>query len=182
MFEKCRSFRLWFPFIALVSIVSVSLLNAQDETLADIKYKEDYDRIQSIVKTADIVKRLDKLSILYAERRDMDIKLRDYADNVFARDMEILAKQANYVAVRGLSERVLKLRPKFGEVYLYYGIALKNSKMLNEALIAFARGASIPNSLSVKSKQQLDIAYRSAHGGSMVGQDKLIKDAMKDLR
>jgi hypothetical protein len=182
MFEKFRLFRRWFPFIALVSIVSVCLLNAQDETLADIKYKEDYDRIQSIAKMADIVKRLDKLGILYSERRDMDIKLRDYADNLFARDMELLTKQANYVAVRGLSERVLKVRPKFGEVYLYYGIALKNSKMINEAMTAFARGSSIPNALSTKSKQQLDIAYRSAHSGSLVGQDRLIKDAMKDLK
>jgi hypothetical protein len=182
MFVKFRLFRLWLPSFVLVSVASICMLKGQDETLADIKYKEDYDRIQSIVKISDLVKRLDKLAALYSERRDMDIKLRDYADNLYSRDMETLTKQANYVAVRGISERILKIRPKFGEVYLYYGIALKNSKMVNEAMIAFARGSGIPNALSTKSKQQMDIAYRAAHGGSLVGQDKFIKDAMKDLK
>ena len=182
MSENTRLFRICLLSCGLVFLSAICLANAQDETLADINYKEDYDRIQSITKIGDLVKRLDKIAALYAEKRDIDIKLRDYADKLFARDMETLTKQANYVAVRGISERILKLRPKFGEVYLYYGIALKNSKMINEAITAFARGASIPNALSQKSKQQLDIAYRSAHGGSLVGEDKFIKEAMKDLK
>jgi hypothetical protein len=49
-------------------------------------------------------------------------------------------------------------------------------------MIAFARGSAIPNALSAKSKQQLDLAYRSVHGGSLVGEDKFIKEAMKDLK
>ena len=182
MFGKIRLFRGGIPAVVLVFAAAMSMVYAQDETLADIKYKEDYDRIQSIIKISDIVKRLDKMIALYGERRDMDSKLRDYTDNLFARDMETLTKQANYIAVRGLSERVLKLRPKFGEVYLFYGIALKNSKMVNEAMTAFAKGSSLPNALSTKAKQQLDIAYRATHGGSLVGEDKFIKDAMKTLK
>ncbi len=182
MLENIRLFGCRILACALVCALAISMVNAQDETLADIKYKEDYDRIQSIIKIGDMVKRLDKLANLYGERRDMDVKLRDYADSLFARDMEALTKQTNYIAVRGLSERVLKNRPKFGEVYLYYGIALKNSKKVDEAMIAFARGASIPNALSTKAKQQLDIAYRSVHGGSLVGEDKFIKDAMKGVK
>jgi hypothetical protein len=182
MFGKFRLFKLWLPSFVLVLVASICMLNGQDEKLADIKYKEDYDRIQSIVKISDLVKRLDKLAAIYGERRDMDIKLRDYADNLFSRDLETLTKQADYVAVRSIAERVLKLRPKFGEVYLYYGIALKNSKMINEAMASFARGAGLPNVLTTKSKQQLDISYRATHGGSLVGQDKFIKDAMKDLK
>jgi hypothetical protein len=182
MIKNMRLFRSWIPSCFLVLIASISMAYAQDETLADIKYKEDYDRIQSIIKIGDMIKRLDKMAALYAERRDIDNKLRDYADSLFARDIETLTKQANYIAVRGISERVFKTRPKFGELYLFYGIALKNSKMIDDAMTAFARGASIPNSLSTKSKQQLDIAYRSVHGGSLVGQDKLIKEAMKDLK
>lgn len=182
MFEKIRPFGVWIPSCALVFAVAVTMIKAQDETLADIKYKEDYDRIQTITKTGDVLKRVDKMVAFYGERRDVDPKLRDYADNLFARDLEALTKQANYIAVLGIGERILKLRPRFGEVYLFYGVALKNSKKIDEAMNAFARGASIPNSLSTKAKQQLDIAYRSVHGGSLVGQDKLIKSAMKDLK
>ena len=182
MFENIRVFGSRILSCVLVFAFAISIINDQDETLADIKYKDDYDRIQSITKTSDLVKRLDKMANLYGERRDMDIKLRDYADKLFVLDMEALTKQSNYIAVRGLSERVLKNRPKFGELYLYYGIALKNSKKVDEALTAFARGASIPNALSAKSKQQLDITYRSVHGGSLVGEDKFIKEAMKGLK
>ncbi|MBN1570938.1 MAG: hypothetical protein JXA73_24075 [Acidobacteria bacterium] len=158
------------------------MIKAQDETLADIKYQEDYDRIQTIIKTSNVIKRAEKMVNFYGERRDIDSKLRNYADNLFARDLEALTKQSNYIAVRGLCEQALKIRPKFGEVYFFYGVALKNSKKIDEAMDAFAKGASIPNPLSTKSKQQLDLAYRAVHGGSLVGQDKLIKNAMKDLK
>ena len=182
MFQNIRSFRSWIPSCVLLFTAAVSMVKGQDETLADINYKEDYDRIQIITKVGDVVRRMDKMIALYSERKDMDSKLRDYADNLFARDLESLTKQANYITVRSICERILKVRPKFGEVYLFYGVALKNSKKIEEAMNAFARGAAIPNALSTKSKQQLDIIYRSLHGGSLVGQDKLIKNAMKDLK
>ncbi len=182
MFENIRSFRICIAACALVLSVASTVIKAQDETLADIRYQEDYDRIQTIIKTGDVVKRAEKMVAFYSERRNVDSKLRDYADNLFARDLEALTKQANYIAVRGISERILKVRPRFGEVYLFYGVALKNSKKVEEAMTAFARGASIPNALSTKSKQQLDIVYRSLHGGSLVGEDKFIKNAMKDLK
>jgi hypothetical protein len=182
MLQNLRFFKSWIPSCLLVFVAAVSMVNAQDETLADIKYKEDYDRIQAITKISDIVIRADKMVAFYSERHDVDSKLQDYIDNLFARDLETLTKRANYVVVQGVSERVLKLRPRFGEVYLFYGVALKNSKKVEEAMNAFARGASIPNALSTKAKQQLDIAYRAVNGGSLVGQDKLIKNAMKDLK
>lgn len=180
MSENTRLFRSWIPSCVLIFTAAVSMINAQDETLADIKYKEDYDRIQTIIKVGDVVKRADKMVALYGEKRDMDPKLRDYADNIFARDLETLMKQSNFVALRGICERVLKMRPRFGEVYLFYGVTLKRDNKIEEAMNAFARGSAIPNALSTRAKQQLDIAYRSLHGGSLVGQDKLIKAAMKD--
>jgi hypothetical protein len=182
MFGNNRLSRILVPFCVLVFAAAFSIINAQDETLADIKYKEDYDRIQTIIKIGDVAKRADKLIAFYLEKRDMDSKLRDYADNVFARDLESIMKQGNNVALIGLSERILKVRPKFGEVYLFYGIALKRDKKIDEAMNAFARGSAIPNALSTRAKQQLDIAYRSVHGGSLVGEDKLIRDAMKNLK
>ena len=118
---------------------------------------------------------------LYGDRRDMDSKLRDYADNIFARDMEALMKVNNYIALKGICERVLKIRPRFGEAYLFYGVALKRDKKIDEALKAFARAYGIDNPLKAKAKQQLDVTYR-ATGGSLSGREKLVKDAMKDLK
>ncbi len=179
MLKKVRVFRTWIPFFFCAAFLSAAV--AQDETLEDFKYKEDYDRIQSIVKTADVVKRAERMVTLYSERRDMDSKLRDYADNIFAKDMEALMKLNNNIAMRGLCERVLKVRPRFGEAYLFYGVALKRDKKIDEALKAFARAYGIDNPLKAKAKQQLDVTYR-ATGGSLSGQEKLVKDAMKDLK
>ena len=179
MLKKVRLIRTWIPFFFCAAFLSTVV--AQDETLEDFKYKEDYDRIQSIVKTADVVKRAERMVAFYSERKDMDSKLRDYADNIFAKDMETLMKQNNYIAMKGLCERVLKVRPRFGEAYLFYGVALKRDKKIDEALKAFARAYGIDNPLKAKAKQQLDVTYR-ATGGSLSGQEKLVKDAMKDLK
>ena len=118
---------------------------------------------------------------LFGERRDLDSELRDYADNVFARDLESMMKQDQYIAMQGICERVLKIRPRFGEAYFFYGIALKRDKKIDEALTAFARAYGIDNPLKAKAKQQLDVTYRST-GGTAAGQDKLIKEAMKGLK
>ena len=85
------------------------------------------------------------------------------------------------MALKSICERVLKVRPRFGEAYLFYGVALKRDKKIDEALKAFARAYGIDNPLKAKAKQQLDITYR-ATGGSLSGQEKLVKDAMKDLK
>ena len=179
MLRKLRVFRTWVPFFLCAAFLLAAV--AQDESLEDFKYKEDYDRIQSILKTADVVKRSERMVTLYGERKDMDTKLRDYADNIFAKDMESLMKLNNNIALRGICERALKVRPRFGEAYLFYGVALKRDKKIDEALKAFARAYAIDNPLKAKAKQQLDITYR-ATGGSLSGQDKLVKDAMKDLK
>jgi tetratricopeptide (TPR) repeat protein len=179
MLKKVRVFRTWISFFLCAAFLSAAV--AQEETLEDFKYKEDYDRIQSIAKTTDIVKRAGRMVTLYSERKDMDSKLRDYADNIFAKDMEALMKLNNYIALKDICERVLKVRPRFGEAYLFYGVALKRDKKIDEALKAFARAYGIDNPLKAKAKQQLDITYR-ATGGSLSGQEKLVKDAMKDLK
>ena len=99
MLKKVRLFRTWIPFFVCAAFLSAAV--AQDESLEDFKYKEDYDRIQSIVKTADVVKRAERMVALYGERRDMDSKLRDYADNIFARDLEALMKHEQLYRAEG---------------------------------------------------------------------------------
>jgi tetratricopeptide (TPR) repeat protein len=178
MLKKVRLFRYWIPFFMCAAFIAAVV--AQEESLEDFKYKEDYDRVQSILKIADVAKRADRMVTFYGERRDMKVELRDYADSMFARDMELLMNQGNFTAMKSLSERALKIRPKFGEAFLFYGVAMKRDKKIDEALKAFAKAYVIDNPLKAKAKQQLDVTYRST-GGGLAGEDKLIKDTMKEL-
>jgi tetratricopeptide (TPR) repeat protein len=181
MLKKMGVLMSWIAVCAVLLVMVLSPLYAQD-ALSDIKYKDDYDRIQKAVKIGEPAKRADHMVQIYKESPDMNSQLRDYADNLFAKDLESLMKQGNYIAIMGICERVLKVRPKFGEAYLFYGVALKSDKKLDEALVAFARGASIKGPLQDKAKQQLDVNYRQSHKGSLIGEDKLMKEAMKDLK
>ena len=165
----------------LIFALGFSALRAQDSELEDIKYKEDYDRIQAILKISDALKRGDRILSLYKDRPDMDPKLRAYVDSLFARDLESLMKKQNFTAMRSLCERAIKIRPRFGEIYLFQGIVFKNEKKLDEAMTAFARCYVIKNQFQTRAKQQLDLLFRAAHG-SLIGQENLIKEAMKGLK
>jgi hypothetical protein len=155
---------------------------AQDSTLEDIKYKDDYDRVQAMLKMPDIMKRINIALSMYKDRRDMNEELRVYLDNLFVRDLQKLMQQQNFPVLKSVSDRALKIRPRFGEMYLFQGIILKNEKKPQEAMTSFARGFVIKNPLQSKCKQQLDLLFRAAHGGSLIGQEKFIKESMKDLK
>jgi hypothetical protein len=154
----------------------------QDSSLEDIKYKDDYDRIQSMLKITDIMKRTNIALSMYKDRRDMNEQLSTYLDKLFVRDMEKLMQQQNFAALKSVSGQALKIRPRFGEAYLFQGIVLKNENKPQEAMTSFARGFVIKNPMQSKCKQQLDLLFRAAHGGSLIGQDKFIKESMKDLK
>ncbi len=183
MFACAGFFKRLFCFAVPVFVVGLLAAHAQEATLDEIKYRDDYDRIQRMQKVSDLVKRANQFAAFYGERPDLDPKLRDYSDNVFARDLETLHRQGNYDALKSISERVLKYRPRFGEVYLYYGVALKHEKKIQEAMNAFAKCYLTTNPpLRTKAKQQLDVTYRSFSGGSLIGEQKIIDNAMKELK
>jgi tetratricopeptide (TPR) repeat protein len=179
MLKKVRLYGVGVSFFVCTAFLAAAA--AQDESLEDFKYREDYDRVQSITKITDPVKRAERMLALYGERRDMKAELRDYADNFFARDLDTILKQNNYVPLKSLCQRALKVRPRFGEAYFFYGIVLKREKKIDEALTAFARAYGIDNPLKAKAKQQLDITYRST-GGTLASQEKFVKEAMKGLK
>ncbi len=182
MFTYTRLFARTISAAALIFALGSFVTRAQDPALEDIKYKEDYDRLERIKKITDVTKRLEQFVALYRERSDMDSRLRDYADNLFVRDLDSLLKQQKHAVIKSLCERAIKARPRFGEAYLYLGVALKNERKGNEAMLAFAKGAGLDNPLQKKSKAQLDLLYRAAHGGSLIGEEKYIKEAVKDLK
>jgi hypothetical protein len=182
MFTNCSKFGQWIGFSILVIAAAFSSVGAQEGTIDEIQYKEDYDRIQNIIKVNNLVKRSDQIIKLYEERSDMNSQLRDYIDGILCNNFEELLKQGNFIAVRGLSEQALKIRPKFGQMYLYYGVGLKNDKKIEEALLAFAKGSLIKNTHQARAKQQFDVTYRSTTGGSLVGQDKITAKAKEELK
>jgi hypothetical protein len=181
MYAKTRILTRLGSLAAIIAVISLSVVRAQDATLEEIKYKEDYDRVQAILKVSDIQKRSDRLIALYKERPDMRDDLRAYVDSLFVRDLDNLMKAQNFILMGSICDRTLKVRPKFGEVWLYQGVVLKNAKKNDEAMLAFAKCYVITNQFKQRGKQQLDVLYRAANGGSLIGQEKIIKQAVKEL-
>jgi hypothetical protein len=150
--------------------------------LSDIQYKEDYDQLQKIVKIADPLARAEKLLSFYKGKSSLNPDLRLFANGNFANDLEIIMKKGDIAAVKSLSERALKMMPKFGEAYLYYAVALKHEKKTEEAMLALAKCYLIKNSRQTKAKQLLDTTFRDYHNGSLVGEDNIIKKATAELK
>ncbi|HSW38542.1 MAG TPA: hypothetical protein VLL97_03525 [Acidobacteriota bacterium] len=148
---------------------------------ADEQYNIDYDRVQEIIAITQPAARAQRMVDLFKDRKGMDRSLQDYVDHRFIVDLEALSKQGNHAAVKRLGERVVELRPLFGEVYFFYGMALRQEKLTEAALNAFAKGHLIRNIYQERSKQQLDLLYRNTHG-SLVGIDKVISQARKELQ
>jgi hypothetical protein len=87
------------------------------------------------------------------------------------------------MAVLELSELMIGLRPKLGETYCFYGIALKNKKRYPEAMDALAKSYVMKNNkLAAKAKEVLDLVYKGVNKGSLVGQDALIKKAQQEVK
>jgi hypothetical protein len=182
MFAETRIFARLSSFAALILAMTFPVLKAQDATLEDIKYNEDYDRVQTILKVSDVQKRSDRIIALYKERPDMRVDLRVYVDALFLKDLENLMKAQNFPVLGSICDKALKVRPKFGEVYLFQGIVFKNAKKNPEAMMAFAKCYIITNQFKARGKQQLDVLYRAEHGGSLIGQDKLVSQAAAEMR
>jgi tetratricopeptide (TPR) repeat protein len=182
MCAKRISFSPWLNFLIFFLVIGIGIGRAQNDSMEDIKYSDDYDRIQKIAAVTQPLKRADQLVALLKERMDLDEKLYKYVANVFIRDLEALSKQKNFAAIRELSERAVKARPKFGEAYMFYGLSLRQENRPEEAIKAFAKCFLIPSLYQQRAKQQLDMVYRAKNGGSMVGQEKVIETAKKELK
>jgi proline dehydrogenase len=145
------------------------------------KYREDYDRMQKIKSNTLPAKRADQLIAFIKERSDMDAKILDYVKGLLEEDLRKMKVQGEFPALKESCERAIKADPLLGQAYLYYGFALKNEKKDQEAMIAFAKAMLIPTSSSQQAKVELDKLYKSAHRGSLEGEDKLIADARREI-
>ena len=177
--------RIRLVFISMISMlvlpIAAGKLSAQTAIDPEELYGIDYERLEKIVAVPQLIARADGLYQFMKERPDS--KLTDYAQGVFFQTLDTLLKQGNDTAVLGLSERMLQLRPRLGEAYCFYGIALKNRKRYPEAMDALAKSYVLKNNkLAAKAKEVLDLVYKGVNKGSLVGQDELIKKAQQEIK
>jgi tetratricopeptide (TPR) repeat protein len=182
MFAKSISFRRWLHLSILFLVAGLGIGHSQDEAVDDIKYNDDYERVHKIAAVTQPLKRAEQLVALFAERKDLHEKLRPYVADLFVRDLDALSKQQNFAAIKSLSERAIKANPKFGEAYLYYGLAMRQDHKLDEAVNAFAKCFVIPNPYQLRAKPLLDAAYRAQNKGSLVGEDKMLNALKKEMK
>jgi hypothetical protein len=182
MFAKRISISRLLHLSVLLLITGLGTGRTQDGEIEDIKYNDDYARIQKIAAVTQPIKRAEQFIAVFSERPDLDDKLRAYATGLFVRDLDALSQQKNFMAIRGLCERAIKARPKFGEAYMYYGLALKQDNKLEEAVNAFAKCFLIPNPYQQRAKTLLDTTYRAKNKGSLVGEDKMLAALKKELK
>ena len=175
----------WLGLLAMIGLlvcfgVAAARVQEQEEESAETKqYREDYDRMQKAVAISDPVKRADALFAMMRDRPDS--KVFDYAQGNYLLVLENLSKTEKYAQVVTLSERFMKLRPKVGETYYFYGAALKNLQRYPEAMNALAKCAVTKNTAARKARDFLEFVYRSQNSGSLVGLDKLLKKAQAEM-
>jgi tetratricopeptide (TPR) repeat protein len=147
----------------------------------DIQYSEDYEKLQEIGKIPQLSKRAEALLSFMRERPHS--QLTEYADRSFFEALDLLIKQSNNAAAQGFAQRMMKLRPRSGEAYLFYGITLKNQQRYDEAMDVLAKSYLMKgNKLAPKAKELLDAMYRARHSGSLTGEDALLKKAQQELK
>jgi len=110
-----------------------------------------------------------------------DSKVFDYAQGNYLLALENLSKAEKFQQVISLSERFIKLRPKVGETYYFYGAALKNMQRYPEAIDALAKCAVTKNSASRKAREFLEYVYRGQNSGSLIGLNKVLKKAQGEM-
>ncbi len=176
--RKTFPFRL-MPLLGLFLACGLSQICAQDESPEEAKYREDYDRLQKVMAVSDSLKRADALLLFIRERPDS--KMVDYAQGNYLQVLESLARAEKYPAMVSLCERFIKLRPRIGETYYFYGAALKNTGKIPEALNALAKCAVMKNNASRKAREFLEYIYKTQNQGSIVGIDKLLKKAQDEI-
>ncbi len=175
------------PLVGMFMLFGMVRAFAQAETEEEKQerlYREDYERYQKMAALPDLTKRADLLLAFVRERPDS--KMMQYAQDNLLRVLDALLKQENNVAVLGISERFIKLRPKVGETYYFYGASLKNSNKFPEAMDALAKCYLLKNPLSTRAKDALERMYKARNPaedavGANVGIQKIIRKAQDEI-
>jgi tetratricopeptide (TPR) repeat protein len=168
------------PALAFALCFSMGQLGAQEEeSPAEAKYRQEYERIQKIVVIPDVMRRGDQL--FQFMKADPDPKLTEYAHGHYIHVLEELSKAQKFSAIITLSEKYIAMRPRVGETYYYYGAALKSLQKYPEAMKALAKCTVLKNPASRKAREFLEFVYKSQNKQSLIGLEKLIKQAESEI-
>ena len=167
------------PLFGLLFGLNTTSMLAQDESPAEAKYREDYEKVLKIKDIPDTAKRAD--SLLALMRENPDPRVFDYSQNLFLQIVEGYNKAEKYPQVIALSEKFIKLRPQVGETYYFYGTALKKTNKTPEAIDALAKCTVLRNRASRQAREFLEYIYRMQSGGNLAGLDKVLKKAQDEL-
>jgi len=159
--------------------LACAIAQDQEEDPATKQYREDYDRFQKLLAIGDPIKKADGLLTFLTQRPDS--KLADYAQGNYLQILETFAKGEKYQNVLTLAERFIKSRPRVGETYYFYGVALKNLQRYPEAMDALAKCYVMKNRASAKARDFLEFIYKSQNQGNIVGVEKVIKKAQGEV-
>jgi tetratricopeptide (TPR) repeat protein len=158
---------------------TASLMAQEDETPAQKAYREDYEVFQKIQAVKEPAKRMDELLKFIQERPKSQLVKNADADILFYIDS--LVKQTRWDMVAGLAEKLIKLQPRVGETYYYYGQALDSLKKPDDAMNALAKCYLLKNPGSDRAKLYLDSIYKRTHQGKIDGLDALIQKVRAEL-
>lgn len=179
MFERRDLLRPMLSLLGILICSWISELRAQEESAEEKQYREDYDRVQKMVALSDPIKRADQLFLFLTERPNS--KVAEYAQGNYLVVMEDLLKKEDFAQLMKQSERFVRLRPRVGEGYYFYGSALRNANKNDEAMVALAKCSLIRNAAAGRARKYLEVIYKSQNKGSLIGLDKVFKKAQAEL-
>jgi hypothetical protein len=176
-----RILRMMLPLLGVVLwFGTTSMLMAQeDETPAQKAYREDYEAFQKIAGIKEPAARMEEMLKFIQARPKSELVKNAQADYLFYVDS--LVKQAKWDMVVSLAEKFIKVSPRVGEAYYYYGQALDNLAKPDNAMNALAKCYLFKNPGSDRAKLYLDSIYKRTHQGKLDGLDALIRKVRAEI-
>jgi hypothetical protein len=164
---------------AVFFLGAASVWAQEDETPAQKQYREDYEQYQKIQAIKDTAGRVDEMLKFMQERSKSQLLKNVQADYLYM--LQEQAKQSRWETVVSLATRFIKIQPRIGETYYYYGQALDSLKKPDEAMNALAKCYLLKNPGSDRAKLYLDSIYKRTHQGRTDGLDALIQKVRNEI-
>jgi tetratricopeptide (TPR) repeat protein len=164
---------------ALLLLGFVAHAWAQEETKEEAMYREDWERFTKMRTIPDPLKRCDAFYDFLRQRPDS--KLLKNAQGEYLLILEAYMNAQRHPQLEVLAERFIKLFPRVGETYYYYGAALQEAKRPQEAMNSLAKCYLLKNPGSEKARQRLEFLYKSQNKGSLAGIEAIYQKARAEV-
>lgn len=160
-------------------LVPAGALQAQEESKETELYRLDYERFTKIKALSEPRARCDGFYEFLKDRPNSKLVKNAQAEYLVILEGFHRAKQLD--ALEQLSDRLIRLFPKVGETYYFYGAALNEAKKYPEAMDALAKCYLLKNPASQRARSFLEYVYKSQNKGSLAGLDAVIQKARAEL-